>query len=435
MAQFQITLPEGLVQGLLSSRNEGLSDLVEQVLNQLLQVQVMEHVGAAPHQRTEERTGYRNGVRERELTTRIGTLTLKVPRVRDGSFSPELFERYQRSEQALVSAMVEMVLCGVSSRKVTQVVEELCGASVSRSTVSSLCQRLDPIVSSWRERDLSGKVYPFVIVDALVIKIRDGNEKGGRVRPCSALIVTGVSAEGYRELLGFSIGDSESEASWSEMFSSLKERGLWGVELVVSDQHRGLVSAVARQFQGVLWQRCQVHFARNVLEGCPKSLREELRFKLRLLFASTDSTDWKSARLLLGQIVEEFSERAPKSVAVLESGFEDALAVLFFPEPYRKRLRSTNSQERLNQEIRRRERVIRIFPNRASAERLLGALLMEMDESWGGGMRYLDMSLFWSWRAEQQERADWLGDRLREAEEIEREEKGENRQKELKQAA
>ena len=435
MAQFQITLPDALVQGLLSSRSEGLTEMVEQVLNQLLQVQVAEHLGAAPHQRSEERTGYRNGSRERELTTRIGTLTLKVPRVRDGSFAPELFERYQRSEQALVSAMVEMVVCGVSSRKVTQVVEELCGASISRSTVSSLCQRLDPIVSSWRDRDLSAKVYPFLIVDALVIKVRDSNQKGGRVCPCSALIVTGVSGEGYRELLGYSIGDSESEASWSELFSSLKDRGLSGVELVVSDQHKGLVAAVARQFQGVLWQRCQVHFARNVLEACPKSLREELRSKLRLLFSSTD---WQSARLLLGRIVEEFSEPAPKAVATLEAGFEDVLAILFFPEPYRKRLRSTNSQERLNQEIRRRERVIRIFPNRASAERLLGALLMEMDETWGSGMRYLDMALFWSWRAEQQERADWLRERLREAEEIEpneSEKNRENRSTELKQAA
>ena len=431
MAQFEITLPEGLVQGLLSSRSEGLTELVEQVLNQVLQVQVSQHIGAAPHQRSEERTGYRNGIRERELTTRIGTLTLKVPRVRDGSFSPELFERYQRSEQALVSAMVEMVLCGVSSRKVTQVVEELCGASVSRSTVSSLCQRLDPVVTAWRERDLSGKLYPFLIVDALVIKIRDSG-KGGRVRPHSALIVTGVSGEGYRELLGYSIGDSESEASWGELFGSLKERGLSGVELIVSDQHKGLVSAVERHFQGVLWQRCQVHFARNVLDGCPKALQGEMRSKLRLLLTAPD---WQSARLILNQVIEEFSERAPKAIATLEAGFEDALAVLFFPEPYRKRLRSTNSQERLNQEIRRRERVIRIFPNEASAERLLGALLMEIDEAWGSGMRYLDMALFWSWRSEQQERADWLRERLREAEEAQQREQGENSQKELKAAA
>ncbi len=409
MAQFEITLPDNLVQGLLT-RNDALSTLVESVINQVLEAQVADHLGAAPYQRNEERTGYRNGSRERELTARIGTLTLKVPRVRDGSFSPDLFARYQRSEQALVAAMIEMVICGVSDRKVGRVVEELCGASVSKSTVSSLCRQLDPIVNQWRQRKLSDKAYPFLIVDALVIKIR----RGGRVCPFSVLIVTGINSDGFREILGFAIGDSESEATWSALFGSLKERGLSGVELVTSDSHQGLVAAVTKHFQGAQWQRCQVHFMRNILDGCPKSLQEKLRAALRLLFTAADM---KTARLLLRQIVEAFSAQAPKAVACLEAGFEDALSVLSIPETYRKRLRSTNSQERLNREIRRREQVIGIFPNEDSAARLLGALLMEQDEAWVCGKRYLDMSTFWEWHRQQEMSATWLAARQQEARE------------------
>lgn len=400
MAQFEITLPDNLVQGLLT-RNDALSTLVESVINQVLEAQVTEHLGALPYQRNEERTGYRNGNRERELMARIGTLTLRVPRVRDGSFSPDLFARYQRSEQALVAAMIEMVVCGVSNRKVTRVVEELCGASVSKSTVSCLCKQLDPLVTDWRERQLSDKAYPFLIVDALGIKIR----RGGRVTPFSALIVTGINGEGFREILGLGIGDSESEATWSALLGSLKARGLRGVELVTSDSHPGLRCAVEKHFQGAQWQRCQVHFMRNVMEGCPRSLQEKLRALLRLLFHATDI---KTARLLLSQIQEEFSVQAPKAVGCLEAGFEDALAILCFPEAYRKRLGSTNSQERLNREIRRREQVIGIFPHEDSAARLLGALLMEQDEAWSCGKKYLDMTPFWHWRRQQEMSAAWL---------------------------
>ncbi|RDV80168.1 IS256 family transposase, partial [Ammonifex thiophilus] len=220
---------------------------------------------AKPYERTEERQAYRNGHREKPLVTRIGRLVLEVPRVRSGKFSTEMFERYQRSEQALLLALMEMVVNGVSTRKVRAVVKELCGTEFSKSTVSELCKRLDPLVKAWNERDLSEKEYPFILVDALVIKVR----KGGRVRSQSVLIACGVNRDGYREVLGLMIGDSESEATWSEFFGWLKKRGLKGVDLVVSDDHRGLVNAIMIHFQGASWQRCQTHFVRNILEACP----------------------------------------------------------------------------------------------------------------------------------------------------------------------
>lgn len=334
-------------------------------------------------------------MRPRKLATRVGPLTLRVPQVRDGQFSTELFARYQRSEQALVLALMEMVVNGVSTRKVTRITEELCGSSFSKSTVSALslrlCAQLDPLVSAWNERPLSDQAFPFVLVDALVLKVREDE----RVRALSGLLAIGVNAAGYREILGLQLGDSESDASWSSFLGCLKRRGLSGVDLVVSDAHGGRVHAIARHFQGASWQRCQTHLPRDVLDATPKALRDELHEHLRALF---EAPDLATARTLLRQVVETYAARAPKALATLEAGFDDATAVLALPEPYRRRLRTTNSVERLNEEIRRRERVIRIFPTRASAIRLLGALLQEHHEQWTTGHRYLDMTAYWLWR-------------------------------------
>jgi len=389
MAHYQVTVDDEVLQQLFS-RDDGLARLVEQVLNQILEAQVTEQLKAKPYERTDERQGYRNGHREKPLTTRIGRLVLEVPRVRSGEFSTEMFARYQRSEQALVLTLMEMVVNGVSTRKVRAVVEELCGVGLSKSTVSELCKQLDPIVRGWNERDLSQKEYPFLVVDALVIKVR----KGGRVRTQSVLIACGINREGYREVLGLAIGDSESEASWSEFFAWLKSRGLKGVDLVVSDDHKGLVNAVMIHFQGASWQRCQTHFIRNVLEACPKSLQRRLHARLRHMF---DAPDLETARRILELVVQEFEGLAPKAVERLEAGFEDAMAVMALPEPIRRRLRTTNALERLNREIRRRERVVGIFPNEEAALRLLGAVLMEIDEAWGTGQRYLDMAEYLAW--------------------------------------
>ncbi|MBX5437132.1 MAG: IS256 family transposase [Alicyclobacillaceae bacterium] len=394
MAQYQITVDDQILKGLFQ-QDGGVAKLVEQVLNQILQAQVTEQLKAAPYERTEARQGYRNGTLPHTLTTRVGRLVLRVPRVRNGQFSTELFARYQRSEQALVLALMEMVINGVSTRKVAKITEELCGTEFSKSTVSELCKRLDPIVHAWNNRSLREHQYPFVFVDALVLRVREDD----RVRSRAAMIATGVNEEGYREVLGLMLGDSESEASWREFFSWLKSRDLRGVDIVVSDSHSGLVKALQTEFQGCTWQRCQTHFMRNLLDATPKALQEEVYKRVRAIL---DAPDMKTARMLKNDFVEEYADKAPKAVQVLEDGFDDVTAVLALPDRYRRRLRTTNGVERLNEEIRRREKVIRIFPNRESAIRLLGALLMEIDEAWSTGHRYLNMQEYWEWRKEQQ---------------------------------
>ena len=374
MAVYEVNLNSEQLSGLLTS-DRGLKGLVETVLNQVLEAQVSDQIGALPYERSEQRTAYRNGSRPRTLYSRVGPLVLHVPQVRNGSFSTELFSRYQRSEQALVLAMMEMVLQGVSTRKVAHVTEELCGTRFSRSTVSQLCTALDARVTAWNDRALGEQAYPFVIVDALVIKVR----RDEAVRSTSALIVSGVNETGQRELLGLRLGDSESEGAWSDMFAWLKRRGLRGVELVVSDAHSGLVKAAQHYFQGVMWQRCQVHLERNVLGRTPRRLRSKMAAGLRRIF---EAPDHASARSAFAALATDLAAKAERAVELLEEGLADALAVLVLPEKYRCRLRTTNMMERLNEEIRRRERVIRIFPNEASAVRLIGAFLAEQHESW-----------------------------------------------------
>jgi putative transposase len=390
MARYEITLDSEPLSGLLTE-DQGLQGLVETVLNQVLEAQVTEQIGARPYERSEGRKAYRNGLRTRTLTTRVGPLVLHVPQVRDGSFSTTLFARYQRSEQALVLALMEMVLNGVSTRKVATITEELCGTRFSRSTVSQLCTALDARVQAWNERSLDAQAYPFVIVDALVVKVRRDNA----VRATSALIVSGVNAEGRRELLGLSLGDSESEGTWTDMFAWLKRRGLHGVEVLVSDDHAGLVKAAQRAFQGVIWQRCQVHLQRNVLGRTPRHLRAQMAAGLRRIFQAEDLA---AAHTAFAVLARALSGKADRALTILEEGLEDALAVLVLPEPYRVRLRTTNGMERLNEAIRRRERVIRIFPNEASALRLIGALLAEHHEVWSTGKRYFDMTEYFEWK-------------------------------------
>lgn len=395
MAEYKISVGNELLPGLLSEGN-GMARLVEAVLNQVLEAQMSEHVGAGMHERSEERQGYRNGTRVRTLYTRVGPVRLQVPQARDGSFSTDMFKRYQRSEQAFVLALMEMVVNGVSTRKVTHITEELCGASFSKSTVSALCTALDPRVRAFNERPLEGRSYPFLIIDAMVIKVR----RDEAVRPMSALICSGINAEGYREILGVKIGDSESYTSWGDTLGWLKSRGLKGVDFVVSDAHGGLIKAVEKHFQGALWQRCQVHLLRNVVgHVAHKDKAEFAAAAAHVLRAATTA----EARARLVALVEQFPKTV-KAIDCLEAGLDDALAVLALPEKYRMRLRTTNMQERLNEEVRRRERVIRIFPNEASALRLIGALLAEHHEAWQE-RKYLDMVAYHEWKADAAERS------------------------------
>ncbi|MGI6440327.1 MAG: IS256 family transposase [Peptoniphilaceae bacterium] len=388
MAQLNITLDSDTVKGLfLGHASDALVPLLETILNQVLEALATETIGAQKYERTEERKAYRNGSRERSLKTRIGTITLDVPRLRSGEFPHELFERYQRAEQALVLTMMEMVLQGVSTRKVTKITEELCGTSFSKSTVSQLCKGLDETVQAFRNRPLE-KRYPFVMVDAMYVKVREL----GRVRSKALLIAMGVNEEGYREVLGFTLWDSETHLGWKTFFEDLKKRGIGQVDYVISDAHTGLVKALQEVFVEAAWQRCQVHFMRNIMEVCPSKVKPQLLEDLRDLWSSKDP---ELARERFQEILVTYEALAPKSMEVLEAGFDDAIAVLHLPTKYRRRLRSTNSLERLNQEIRRRERVIRIFPSGESAIRLMGALLAQQSETWLSGRKWLDMAEYW----------------------------------------
>lgn len=388
MAQLNITLDSDTVKGLfLGHAPDALVPLLETILNQVLEALATETIGAQKYERTEERKAYRNGSRERSLKTRIGTITLDVPRLRGGEFSHELFERYQRAEQALVLTMMEMVLQGVSTRKVTKITEELCGTSFSKSTVSQLCKGLDEAVQAFASRPLE-KRYPFVLVDAMYVKVREG----GRIHSKALMIAMGVNEEGYREVLGFTLWDSETHLGWKTFLEDLKKRGIGQVDYVISDAHTGLVKALQEVFVEATWQRCQVHFMRNIMEVCPSKVKPQLLEDLRDLWSSKDP---EQARERFQEILVTYEELAPKSMETLEYGFDDAIAVLHLPAKYRRRLRSTNSLERLNQEIRRRERVIRIFPNEESAFRLMGALLAQQSETWLSGRKWLDMTEYW----------------------------------------
>lgn len=284
MAQLNITLDSDTVKGLfLGHAPDALVPLLETILNQVLEALATETIGAQKYERTEERKAYRNGSRERSLKTRIGTITLDVPRLRSGEFSHELFERYQRAEQALVLTMMEMVLQGVSTRKVTKITEELCGTSFSKSTVSQLCKGLDETVQAFRNRPLE-KRYPFVMVDAMYVKVREL----GRVRSKALLIAMGVNEEGYREVLGFTLWDSETHLGWKTFFEDLKKRGIGQVDYVISDAHTGLVKALQEVFVEAAWQRCQVHFMRNIMEVCPSKVKPQLLEDLRDLWSSKD---------------------------------------------------------------------------------------------------------------------------------------------------
>jgi transposase-like protein len=262
--------------------------------------------------------------------------------------------------------------------------------------VSQLSLELETKLAAWRNRPLHGKQYSFLIVDALVIDVR----RDSAIRSTGCLIVYGINEQGYREPLDLLLADSENEASWDELFKKLKQRGLKGVDLVVSDDHAGLVNAVKRQFQGALWQRCQVHFIRNILGHSARHHRKDIANDLKLIFQAEDRD---TAMKLSKAFMEKYSEKAQKAVDNFERGFEDALTILSLPQVYRKRLRTSNLAERMNEEIRRRQRVIRIFPNEASALRLIGAILADTYEEWQSGVRYFDMTEYWEVKKEQSE--------------------------------
>jgi putative transposase len=384
MAKDHRRLAEEVAQGILLDDPTFLKEIVERVLQELLEAEMTEHVGAAPYERTTERKGHRNGHKPRTLRTRVGTLNLLVPQDREGTFSTRLFSRYQRNEKALVLALMEMYVEGISTRKVKDVTEELCGTSFSKSLVSSLAGRLDAELEAWRSRPLEAQGYPYLFVDARYEKVRVDR----RVVNQGVLVVSGVRDDGFREILAVEVADTESAATYHELFRSLKGRGLSGVELVISDDHGGLKAAIARNFQGASYQRCQVHYARNLLGMVGHARRKELAEGLRGVFAAPSR---EVALRLASELAERWRGSYPRVAEHLEEHIEECLTCLSFPESHRRRIRTTNGLERLNQEIKRRTRVVRIFPNREACLRLVSALAVEQSEEWLTGRRYLDM--------------------------------------------
>jgi len=378
----------GWAQAVLLDDPEFLRGIVERTLQVILEEEMTAHLGAGRYERGEGRTGYRNGAKPRTLTTRVGTLELRVPQDRDGTFSTELFARYQRSEQALVATLMEMYVQGVSTRKVAAITEELCGTSVSKSQVSAVVGRLDPELAAWRSRPLTAAAYPYLAVDARYEHAR----VDGRVVSLGVLIVAGVRDDGRREILAVEEADTESEATYHALFTRLKDRGVRGVELVTSDDHRGLKAAIERHFQGASWQRCQVHFGRNLRGMVGAKHRGRLGEELRSIFAATTPAQARAAARACAQ---GWRSSHPQVAVKLETEIEDCLACAAFPAAHRPRIRTTNGVERLNQELKRRTRVVRIFPNREALARLTTALAMEQSEEWVSGRRYLDMDPFW----------------------------------------
>jgi putative transposase len=376
---------EHMAQEILLDDPAFLREIVERVVQQVLEAEMTEHIGAAPYERSTTRSGHRNGYKPRTLRTRVGTLNLLVPQDREGTFSTRLFSRYQRNEKALCLALMEMYVEGVSTRKVKDITEALCGTSFSKSLISSLAGSLDSELEAWRERRLEGTAYPYLFVDARYEKVRVGH----RIVSQGVLIVSAVRDDGFREIVGVGVADTESEATYQELFRSLKRRGLSGVRLVVSDDHEGLKAAIARHFQGASHQRCQVHYARNLLGMVGHARRKELGTDLRAIFAAPER---KQALAIAASVADKWRNKGNEKVAGhLDEHIEECLSCLAFPESHRRRIRTTNGLERLNQEIKRRSRVVRIFPNERSCLRLVTALAVEQSEEWITGRRYLDM--------------------------------------------
>ena len=373
----------GIVEGWQGLGEEDfLRRLVERVVQQVLEAEMTSFLGAGAYERNAERRGWRNGFKPRVLKTRVGKLELLVPKDREGQFQTELFERYQRSEKALVLSMLEMYISGVSTRKVSAITETLCGLEVSRSQVSALAEKLDLELRAWRSRGLE-KAYPYLVIDARYERVR----RAGAVVSQGVLVVVGISQEGYREVLGAWMADSETETSWGQVFAELKQRGLRGVRYVVSDDHQGLVRAVRRHFQGAMWQRCQVHFLRNALSLCAA---RDKALVVGLLKNVTEAETREAALAAIGQVAAELEKRAPKVARLLEEHGEEILAVYALPASHRKKMRTTNLLERQNQELKRRTRVVRVFPHEQSCLRLVTALLMETNQEWMEQL-YLDI--------------------------------------------
>jgi transposase-like protein len=354
----------------------GLKAFLQAVVQRVMEAEAQEHVGAAPHERSEQRRGHRNGTKPRMLNTRVGELELEVPQVRGCEpYHPSLFNKWQRSERALLATCAEMYFQGVSTRNVRRVLEAMCQGEVSAMTVSRVASELDEKLSEFRGRRLDHASWPYLMIDARYEKVR----VEGRVVSQAVLVVVGFTDQGRREVLHWSVGDSESEPCWSEVFKGLKDRGLTGVKLAISDAHQGIRRALSRHFQGVAWQRCRVHFKREMGRKVSYKVVKELMSDLAAVYAA-----WNRGECLRrGQeMAGKWEGRYPAVSAMLNEGLEDTLSVLSLPENHRRKLASTNLLENIMKRLKKRTRVVGIFPNRASCDRLIGSQLLELHETW-----------------------------------------------------
>jgi len=368
---------------LMSEQEDFLRPLIREILQEVLETEMDEALGAEKGERTANRRGYRSGYYGRTLVTRVGKLELRVPQDRQGHFRTEVFERYQRSEKALVGAMTEMYVQGVSTRKVKAITEELCGHEVSASTISRLNVKLDEELERFAKRRLS-EAYPYLILDARYEKVRED----GVITSQAVMIAIGVDWEGRRNVLAVELANRESQSSWREFCLALKERGLHGVELVITDDHAGLRKAIAEVFTEAVWQRCYVHFLRNALDYLPRKADNDCMTELRWIY---DRRSIEEARQDLAAWLKKWSTRYPKLCDWVEGNIEETLTFYRLPRQHHKNLKSTNLLERLNEEIKRRTLVVRIFPNLAACLRLVRALAVEMHENWIEATRYLNM--------------------------------------------
>ena len=374
MAQLNITLNQEEIQALLlEDQGEAFKKILQASLNKILQAESAEKLKAGPYERSAERTDSRNGSRDRDLNTRVGRITLQVPRHRNVPFKTLVFENYSRSEAALVAGMAEMVVNGVSTRKVSRVMETLCGTSFSKSAVSDVCKDLDKAVKEFRTRPLEGD-YPFLTVDATYFKVRENS----RVISKAFMIAYGTNAEGHREILGFGVYANESSATWTDFLLGLKKRGLTGLLMITSDAHEGILNAIGKVFPTVPWQRCQFHFIRNITDKAPKKYQAGLQTELQELFNCKTMAD---ARKVRDRIMEDYRDVAEPAVTCLDEGFESAMTVMLLPAWLRRFYRTSNQIERLNKELKRRSKVIGVFPNEDSVLRLMGSVLMERHDA------------------------------------------------------
>jgi putative transposase len=381
----------------LAGQEDFLRPLIREVVQQVLEAEMDEAVGAEKGERTPNRQGYRSGYYGRTLVTRVGKLELRVPQDRQGRFRTEIFERYQRSEKALVGALTEMYIQGVSTRKVKAITEELCGHEFSASTISRMNQSLDKELEKFASRRLDD-AYPYLILDARYEKIREH----GVIRSQAVLVAIGIDWEGRRCVLAVELASRESISSWKEFVLALKQRGLNGVDLVVSDDHPGLRAAIREALPEAAWQRCYVHFLRNALDHLPRKADDECMTELRWIY---DRRTIEEARQDLAAWLKKWGKRYQKLCDWVEANIEETLTFYRLPRQHHKNLKSTNMLERLMEEIKRRTLVVRIFPNAAACLRLIRALAVEIHENWIEATRYLNMEYLKEHKKEQLRRA------------------------------